>query len=244
MQEIARAFQEGGIFMYVILLVSVVGIGLMIERFIFLFFKYNINANQFMAQIQKLVMANNIDRAIKLCEASDYPILQLVKAGLTHANKGPDEIDAALSESGLSPEYLEAEITESVIMDQPERAVEQLSALKEQGISIALDDFGSGLSSFAYLKNLPVDYLKIDGNIIKNISKNTTDKEMVAAINQIGKVMNIKTIAKNVENVFTLNQLKEISIDYAQGFYLDKPGKLSERVDEIKRSTTKHSIRH
>jgi len=79
-------------------LVSVVVITIAIERFAFQMGKYRVNSVEFFAQIKKLVVNGNIDRAIKLCEASDYPILQLVKSGLTHANKGPDEIDAALSE--------------------------------------------------------------------------------------------------------------------------------------------------
>ena len=100
------------------------------------------------------------------------------------------------------------------------------------------------LHSFSYLKSLPVDYLKIDGNIIKNISRNTTDRSMVAAINQIGNVMNIETIAKNVEDVFTLNQLKDIGIDYAQGFYLSEAKKIDEYADEITQSKAKHSAMH
>ncbi|MBE9560506.1 MAG: EAL domain-containing protein, partial [Proteobacteria bacterium] len=100
----------------------------------------------------------------------------------------------------------------------------------------------AGISSFSSLKNLPVDYLKIDGDIIKNISHNTADKAMVAAINQIGKVMNIETIAKHVENVFTLNQLKEIGINYAQGFYVSKPVHIDEGVKELKMSGQRHSL--
>jgi len=78
--------------------VSVVVITIVIERFAFQMGKYRVNSREFFAQIKKLVVNGNIDRAIKLCDASDYPILQLVKSGLTHANKGADEIDAALSE--------------------------------------------------------------------------------------------------------------------------------------------------
>jgi biopolymer transport protein ExbB len=79
---------------------------IVIERFAFQLTRYRVNSKEFFAQVKKLVQAGNIDRAIKLCEASDYPILQLVKSGLTHANKGPDEIDAALSErlSELKPQ--------------------------------------------------------------------------------------------------------------------------------------------
>jgi len=88
--------------MYVILVVSIIAIGIIIERFIFLFFKYNINAHAFMAQIQKLVMANNIDRAIKLCNAAPSAALpKVVKAGLTRANKGEMEIQNAIEEATL-----------------------------------------------------------------------------------------------------------------------------------------------
>lgn len=95
--------------------------------------------------------------------------------------------------------------------------------LRKQNIKFAIDDFGTGCTSFSYLKDLPVDYLKINGDIIKNMSSNTTDKAMVAAINQIGKIMGIETIAEHVEDIDTLNQLKEIGIDYAQGYYPGKP---------------------
>jgi biopolymer transport protein ExbB/TolQ len=102
MDQIAKAFSTGGIWMYVILVTSIFGIGIMIERFIFLFFKYNINATAFMAQIQKLVMANNIDRAIKLCNAAPSAALaKVIKAGLTRANKGELEIQNAVEEATL-----------------------------------------------------------------------------------------------------------------------------------------------
>jgi biopolymer transport protein ExbB/TolQ len=102
MAAAAEFFVSGGPFMYPIALVSVLGIAIIVERFIFLFFKYNINANQFMAQIQKLVMANNIDRAIKLCNAAPSAALpKVIKAGLTRANKGEIEIANAIEEASL-----------------------------------------------------------------------------------------------------------------------------------------------
>jgi biopolymer transport protein ExbB/TolQ len=100
--EAAKFYTDGGLFMHPIAFVSVFGIAIAIERFIFLFFKYNINANQFMAQIQKLVMANNIDRAIKLCNAAPSAALpKVIKAGLTRANKGEIEIANAVEEATL-----------------------------------------------------------------------------------------------------------------------------------------------
>ena len=102
MDQIAKAFSTGGIWMYVILGASIVGLGIIVERFIFLFFKYNINATAFMAQIQKLVMANKIDHAIKLCNAAPSAALaRVIKAGLTKANKGEVEIQNAVEEATL-----------------------------------------------------------------------------------------------------------------------------------------------
>lgn len=102
MGAIAEAFRTGGIWMYIILAVSIFSIGITIERFIYLFFKYSVNAEPFMAQIQKLVMANNIDRAIKLCNAQPAAALpRVIKAGLTRANKGEVEITNAIEEATL-----------------------------------------------------------------------------------------------------------------------------------------------
>jgi len=98
----AKFFVDGGPFMWPIAFVSVFGVGIIVERIIFLFFKYNINANQFMAQVQRLVMANNIDRAIKLCNAAPSAALpRVIKAGLTRANKGELEIANAIEEASL-----------------------------------------------------------------------------------------------------------------------------------------------
>src|ERR1700742_1960573 len=100
------AVKDNPTFLMFNLVVSAVVVTIIVERAAFQLTRYRVNSKEFFAQIKKLVTAGNIDRAIKLCEASDYPILQLVKSGLTHANKGPDEIDAALSEklSELKPQ--------------------------------------------------------------------------------------------------------------------------------------------
>jgi biopolymer transport protein ExbB len=100
------AIKDNPTFLIVNLVVSAVVLTIIVERAAFQLGRYRVNSKEFFAQIKKLVAAGNIDRAIKLCDASDYPILQLVKSGLTHANKGADEIDAALSEklSELKPQ--------------------------------------------------------------------------------------------------------------------------------------------
>jgi biopolymer transport protein ExbB/TolQ len=91
-------FRDHPVFLSLNLICSALVVAMIIERVVFQLTKYSVNSKEFLAQVKKLVLAGNIDRAIKLCEAGDYPILQLVKSGLTHANKGPDDIDAAMSE--------------------------------------------------------------------------------------------------------------------------------------------------
>ena len=98
-----------------------------------------------------------------------------------------------------------------------------LTQLQKLGCYTALDDFGSGLSSFAYLKNLPINYLKIDGMFVKKIADDEVARVMVEAINSIGHTMNLKTIAEFVENEKISDLLKDMGVDYAQGYYYDKP---------------------
>lgn len=105
--SLVEAFSKNPTFMVLNLICSAIVLTIVVERFIHLFVtRYRVNSREFFSQIRKLVNAGNIDRAIRLCEAEDYPVLQLVRAGLTHSNKGEDEIDAALSEklSELKPE--------------------------------------------------------------------------------------------------------------------------------------------
>ncbi len=104
--QLVEAFKTNPTFMVLNLCTSAIVLTIVIERFAFQMTRYRVNSKEFFAQVKKLVSAGNIDRAIKLCEASDYPILQLVKSGLVNSNKGPDEIDASLSEklSELKPQ--------------------------------------------------------------------------------------------------------------------------------------------
>ena len=120
------------------------------------------------------------------------------------------------------------EITETAAISNLSYATNFIHQLKEQGCLFSLDDFGSGLSSFAYLKNLPVDYLKIDGLFVKDILDDQVDLAMVKSINEVGHVMNKKTIAEFVENEAIFNLLKSLGIDYAQGYGIGKPVPLDE----------------
>jgi EAL domain-containing protein (putative c-di-GMP-specific phosphodiesterase class I) len=115
------------------------------------------------------------------------------------------------------------EITETAAIANLDKATHLIRALKALGCGFSLDDFGSGMSSFAYLKHLPIDHLKIDGVFVRDIAHDLTDRAMVEAINKIGHVMGLTTIAECVENPQTLAILEEIGVDYAQGYAIARP---------------------
>ena len=128
-----------------------------------------------------------------------------------------------IKKSKVSGNCLCFEITETAAIAQISHAQKFIATMKELGVKFALDDFGSGVSSFSYLKNLSVDYLKIDGSLIKNIIHQEYDRAIVNSINEVAHLMGIKTIAEFVENEQILEHLSKISIDYAQGDILGKP---------------------
>ncbi len=119
------------------------------------------------------------------------------------------------------------EITETVAITNLVKATNFLEKLHKTGCQFALDDFGSGVSSFGYLKNLPVDFLKIDGEFVKDITSNPVNYAMVKSINEIGKVMGKKTIAEYVEDLETVERLRAINVDYIQGYVFSKPAPIN-----------------
>ena len=119
------------------------------------------------------------------------------------------------------------EITETAAISNLARVVHFMQALKKLGCKFSLDDFGSGLSSFTYLKNLPVDYLKIDGQFISNVAEDNVDESMVKAIHEVGSAMGIETIAERVETRKVLEKLGSLGVEFAQGFYIARPASVA-----------------
>ena len=137
-------------------------------------------------------------------------------------------------EKNLPPEKICFEITETTAIADLTSATRFIKALSELGCRFALDDFGSGLSSFAYLKNLPVDFLKIDGMFVRDIVDDPIDFAMVKSINEIGHVMGKQTIAEFVEDQAILEKLREIGVDYAQGYGISRPRPIEEMTKGTK----------
>ena len=137
-------------------------------------------------------------------------------------------IESKISEYQLPHNIFCFEITETAAISNLTIATRFIKLFKNRGVRFALDDFGSGMSSFSYLKNLPVDYLKIDGHIVRDASRDKINHTMLKSIHDIGAAMNIKTIAESVETESLLNISNEIGIDLVQGYYLDKPHPIAE----------------
>ncbi len=131
--------------------------------------------------------------------------------------------DKLRKNKAIKKELICFEITETAAIANMTKAVEFITYIKQMGCNFSLDDFGSGLSSFSYLKNMPVDNIKIDGAFIREIHTDSTNKVFVESIHNISRTMGIKTTAEYVENEEILNCIKSIGIDYAQGYHISKP---------------------
>ncbi len=137
-------------------------------------------------------------------------------------------ITEIFTECPVTPDKICFEITETAAITKLDTAIEFISDLKSMGFQFSLDDFGKGYSSLAYLKNLPVDYLKIDGMFVKNMDSDIVNRNMVKSIHEIAQAMGIKTVAEFVENKEIYRCLEEIEIDYAQGYLIALPNPLDD----------------
>jgi EAL domain-containing protein (putative c-di-GMP-specific phosphodiesterase class I) len=170
-------------------------------------------------------------RALLAAEASAPATDRVVAVNLSGASLGDerflDFVRDEMRRHQVPPGRLCFEITETTAISNLARATLFIKELRALGCCFALDDFGSGLSSFGYLKNLPVDYLKIDGSLVRNIADNPIDLAMVEAINRIGHVMGMRTIAEFVENDAIREKVRALGIDYVQGYGIEYPRPLT-----------------
>jgi diguanylate cyclase (GGDEF)-like protein len=129
----------------------------------------------------------------------------------------------ALTKTGLPPEYLEVEITETAVMDNVENAIEKLKSLREMGIHISVDDFGTGYTSISYLKQYPINTLKIDQAFIKGIPRNQHDVGITTAVIALGHNLGLEIVAEGVETIEQMQFLSEHGCDFIQGYYISRP---------------------
>jgi diguanylate cyclase (GGDEF)-like protein len=194
-----------------------------------------VSPNQFIPSAERYNLMSTLDRWV-ICQALSQLADRNPEAESAHFTLAINLSGTSLSEDRfldfvieeLGKQKLPAgaicfEITETAAISNLSRVIHFMETLKKLGCKFSLDDFGSGLSSFTYLKNLPVDYLKIDGHFIHNVAEDAVDQSMVRAISQVGESMGIETIAERVESKEVVDKLSELGIKFAQGYYIARP---------------------
>jgi len=170
-----------------------------------------------------------VDAALAWLDRNPHRLrsLALCSINLSGASLGDDEVlrhvRERLARSAVPPDRICFEITETAAIANLARGLDFMHSLRELGCRFSLDDFGSGLSSFGYLKTLPVEYLKIDGTFVRDILHDEVDLALVRAISDVGKAMGKKTIAEFVESDAVARRVRELGIDYVQGFGVGRP---------------------
>ncbi len=143
-----------------------------------------------------------------------------------------DFVSAELAATGFDPARLVMEITESAVINNYAAAERFVEAARGAGCRVSLDDFGSGVSSFNYLKRFAVDTIKIDGTFVRNMKTSHYDRTIVRLIHEVGAELGVDTVAEYVEDVETVELLREIGVRYGQGFLFHRPRPLGEVLDE------------
>ena len=184
-----------------------------------------------MMVIDKWVVSEAIRNLKKITQTKPLPVFSINLSG--QSINEPQFLDFVVREiqsAGINPHMICFEITESVAVNDMGLAMKFIQSLKELGCSFSLDDFGTGVSSYGYLRELPVDYLKIDGIFVKDLETDDISQEMVRSINQVGHVMGLEVIAEYVENDEIIRILNEIGVDYGQGYGISRPMPIEEAV--------------
>ncbi|MDF0604778.1 EAL domain-containing protein [Neisseriaceae bacterium TC5R-5] len=186
-----------------------------------------------MQEIDRFVVSKTFTELTLMREQGDNSITHCAinLSGSTLNDDGFLEfIHEQFSRTKIPAETICFEITETNAIANLEAAQHLIKALRQLGCRFSLDDFGAGMSSFAYLKHLPVDYLKIDGSFVRNMEHDSIDYAMVEMIHQIGHLTGKRTIAEFVSSANTVKELQEIGVDYAQGFYLAQPAPFNSQL--------------
>lgn len=176
----------------------------------------------------------------EVVSGTDADITMSVNISVRHLMKNSflEEINRLLDKYKVAPGRIEIEITESIMIDSAEKALERIEELKKMGMKVAIDDFGTGYSSLSYLNSFPSDMLKIDKSFIDKMNQNEVSRQYVAMIISIGHTLNLKVISEGVESNDQVNILKSIGCDYIQGFVWGKPMPPEEAGELVKTQTT------
>ena len=178
-----------------------------------------------------------VEKSIQwLASRKEKVLISVNLSGMSLSNRDfLNFVVSKIKQHKINPELLCFEITETAAISHLSTAIHFMNVLKKLGCSFALDDFGSGLSSFSYLTSLPVDYLKIDGTFVMDIDKDPMHYAMVKSINEVGQVMGIKTIAEYAASDSIIQSLREVGVDNAQGYAIARPIPLSSlSIEDLK----------
>jgi EAL domain-containing protein (putative c-di-GMP-specific phosphodiesterase class I) len=192
----------------------------------------------FLATAERFGLVGGIDRwvtqqAVRLIAAHNKEgrelTLEVNLSGMTMGDaRFPEEVRRHLTSSGIDPASLIFEVTETAAVADIEQARLFAQSLSKVGCRFALDDFGSGYASFYYLKHLPISYLKIDGEFVRELPASRTDQLIVRALVDVCEGLGIKTIAEFVTDQPTMDLVRDLGVDFAQGYHLGKPAPVSE----------------
>ncbi|MFC3122919.1 EAL domain-containing protein [Agaribacter flavus] len=209
----------------------------------------------FMPSAEKAHISHNIDKNVienyfKWLNTHSENILTLAKANINLSGFSLSDDDFrffllnAFEKYQIPYDKICFEITETMAIIKMKDAIEFINEFRKLGCTFALDDFGSGFSSYSYLKNLPVDYLKIDGNFIRDILSDKIDLAMVTSIRDVAEAMNLKTVAEFVETSEVMVQVGKLGLDFAQGFCIAQPLPLSEYTSYTQQEQTDKKMLH
>jgi EAL domain-containing protein (putative c-di-GMP-specific phosphodiesterase class I) len=134
-----------------------------------------------------------------------------------------DRLEGLFATWGAEPDWIQFELTESALMDDPAAAIETLTRIKQLGVSLFIDDFGTGYSSFAYLHRLPVDAVKIDQSFVMQLGHSDDSAAIVRAAVELGHNLGLEVVAEGVEDLAAYGRVKELGCDVAQGYYIGTP---------------------